>query len=185
MHVQETFGTIIKPTAADKWPRVTIAALVLSAIALLGLVASASAAGATQISGVAFPAASGECEAAVTGPNGQAPDFALNMTGDLDGCHYIFVETFECSPSGTYVETGTELYVGSGQEGDDGTFRTTYKFTAKFEDCANLGGEIFGRCQHPIAAGTGTGDFEGVTGRLDFKDDISAGNFPYRGHLRW
>ena len=45
--------------------------------------------------------------------------------------------------------------------------------------------EIFGRCQHPIVAGSGTGVFEGVTGRLDFKDDIAAGNFPYRGHFKF
>jgi hypothetical protein len=29
------------------------------------------------------------------------------------------------------------------------------------------------------------GDFEGVTGRFDIKDDLDAGNFPYKGHLRW
>ena len=65
-----------------------------------------------------------------------------------------------------------------------GTFRTTYQFTAKYEDCANLVGEIVGRCQHPLIASSGEGVFEGVTGRLDFKDDIEAGNFPYRGHLQ-
>ena len=68
--------------------------------------------------------------------------------------------------------------------GEAGTFRTTYQFTAKYEDCANLGGEIVGRCQHPIIASSGEGVFAGVTGRLDFKDDIEAGNFPYRGHLQ-
>jgi hypothetical protein len=165
--------------------RVAIEAVVINAIALMGLVASASAQGATQISGIAYFAEPGECEDEVTGPNGQAPDFALNMTGDLDGCHYVFVETFNCSPSGTYKETGTEIYVGGGGEGDEGTFSTTYRFTAKFEDCANVSGEIFGRCEHPIAAASGTGDYEGVHGRLDFKDEIATGNFPYRGHLRW
>lgn len=185
MSLQEIVGTIIRHGRAGKWLRVTIAGLIVSAMALIGFVAAASAGGATQISGVAFFAEPGECEDAVTGPAGQAPDFALNMTGDLEGCHYVFVETFDCSPSGTYVETGTEIYVGSGSEGDNGTFRTTYRFTAKYEDCANLIGELHGRCQHPIVAASGTEDYEGVTGRLDFKDDIASGNFPYRGHLRW
>jgi hypothetical protein len=101
------------------------------------------------------------------------------MTGDLEGCLYTFVESAKCSPSGVYLETGTETFVGQG-----GTFRTTYRFEAKYQDCANLAVEIHGRCQHPIIAGSGTGPFEGVTGRLDFKDDIEAGNFPYRGHLK-
>ena len=42
-----------------------------------------------------------------------------------------------------------------------------------------------GRCQHLVLEGSGTGVFGGVTGRLDFKDDVEAGNFPYRGQLRF
>jgi hypothetical protein len=61
---------------------------------------------------------------------------------------------------------------------------TTYRFTAKYKDCPNLVEEIFGRCQHPIVEGSGTGDFEGVTGRFDIKDEDPVA-FPYRGHLRW
>ena len=106
------------------------------------------------------------------------------MTGDLEGCLYTFVETAESSPSGTYRETGTEPFVGS-YLGGAGTFETTYRFEAKYEDVANLAGEIFGRCQHPIVEGSGTGIFEGVSGRLDFKDDVETGNFLYRGHLRF
>jgi hypothetical protein len=34
-----------------------------------------------------------------------------------------------------------------------------------------------------MVKGSGEGVFEGATGRLDFKDDVSVGNFPYRGHL--
>jgi hypothetical protein len=61
----------------------------------------------------------------------------------------------------------------------------TYRFEAKYEDVDNLAGEIFGRCQHVIVDGSGTGVFEGVAGRFNIKDDIAAGDFPYRGHLRW
>jgi hypothetical protein len=139
--------------------------------------------GAIQISGVGFFDAADVCNSA-----GQGASYALTLTGDLEGCHYFFVEEFDCSPSGTYREQGRELFVGT-YNGEAGTFWTTYRFEAKFEGCNEdgtyVGAEILGRCQHPIVAGSGTGVFEGVTGRLDFKDDIEAGNFPYRGHLRW
>jgi len=139
--------------------------------------------GATQVSGVGFPDATDACNSA-----GQGATFAITLTGDLEGCHYFFIDEFECSPSGTYREKGRELFVGT-YKGQSGTFRTTYKFEGKYEGCAEngaaLGAEIFGRCQHPIVEGSGTGVFEGVTGRLDFKDDIAAGNYPYRGHFRF
>jgi hypothetical protein len=154
----------------------------LAVAACVGIVvavpAPALAQGARQISGIGF-FASGEC----ADSEGQGSDFAITMTGDLQGCHYVFVATAECSPSGTYIETGTETFVGH-YKGEAGTFDTTYKFEAKYEDCPNLLGEILGRCQHPITAGSGTGVFEGVTGRLDMKDDIEAGIFNYRGNLR-
>ena len=140
----------------------------------------ALAGGATQISGVGFLADDVTCD----DPEGEGADYALILTGDLKGCLYTFVETAKSSPSGTYRETGREVFVGSIGDGS-GTFKTTYRFEAKYEDVDNPATEIFGRCQHPIVKGSGTGIFEGVTGRLDFKDDIEAGNFPYRGHLRW
>ena len=135
--------------------------------------------GATQISGIGFFAEPAECNDA----EGQGSDYDLVMTGDLEGCHYVFVETARCSPGGAYTETGTETFVGL-YNGVPGTFRTTYLFTATYRDCANLVGEIAGRCQHPIIAGSGEGVFEGVTGRFDMQDDIETGNFPYRGHFR-
>jgi hypothetical protein len=139
--------------------------------------------GSIQISGIGFFDAADACNSA-----GQGASYALTLTGDLEGCHYFFVEYFECSPSGTYREQGRELFIGT-YKGEAGTFWTTYRFEAKYEGCAEngsyIGAEILGRCQHPIVTGSGTGVFEGVTGRLDFKDDIEAGNFPYRGHLRW
>jgi hypothetical protein len=151
---------------------VTVAAMVVVSTAS----SPALAGGATQISGVGFFDEDDFCDSGSVGA-----DFALIMTGDLDGCLYTFVETAESSPSGTYRETGRELFVNS--EGA-GTFETTYRFEAKYEDVANLSGEIFGRCQHPIVEGSGKGIYEGVSGRLDFKDDVEAGTFPYAGHLR-
>jgi hypothetical protein len=160
--------------------RLTILTLTtLAVVAFISVVSPApspaSAGGATQISGVGFFDEDDLCDSGNMGA-----DFALIMTGDLEGCLYTFVETQESSPSGTYRETGTELFVDS--DGAD-AFEKTYRFEAKYEDVANLSGEQFGRCQHPIVEGSGTGIFDGVTGQLFFKDDVEAGTFPYRGHL--
>jgi hypothetical protein len=137
--------------------------------------------GATQISGVGFYATATECDY-----ESQDAVYAIKMTGDLEGCLYAFIDDFECSPSGTYREEGREYFVGT-YNGQSGTFWTTYKFEARYEDCDGgpLGAEIFGRCQHPIVTGSGTGAFSGVSGQINFKDDIEAGNFPYRGQLRF
>jgi hypothetical protein len=162
---------------------------VLVAATLLALILAAPAAlagGATQISGVGVfdDLRDPECnDPGVEGPGGEDPDYALVMSGALEGCLYTFVDPDPAvSPSGTYRETGTELFVASGGAG---SFETTYRFEAKYEDVANLSGEIFGRCQHPIVKGSGTGDYEGVTGILLFKDDVETGEFFYRGHLRY
>ena len=137
--------------------------------------------GAIQISGVSFFDGTDACNS-----GGQGAAYALNMTGDLVGCWYTYVDEFSCSPSGTYREVGREYFVGT-YKGQAGTFRTTYKFEAKYEGCAAngsyIGAEIKGRCQHPIVEGSGTGFFEGVKGWGAFKDDIEAGNYPYRGHF--
>jgi hypothetical protein len=153
---------------------------VLVAATLLALIIAAPAAlagGATQISGVAFFDEFDTCDSASVDA-----DYALLMTGNLDGCLYTFVQTSQSSPSGTYRETGTELFVASD---GSGTFETTYRFEAKYEDVDNLIGEIFGRCQHPIVEGSGTGVFQGVSGTLFFKDEVETGTFFYRGHLRY
>jgi len=140
-----------------------------------------NSAGATQISGIGYYATAGECNY-----ESESASYAIKMTGDLQGCHYVFIDNYECSPSGTYREEGREYFVGT-YNGQSGTFWTTYKFEAKYEDCDGgpLGAEIFGRCQHPITDGSGTGVFSGVSGQINFRDDIEAGNFPYRGQLRF
>jgi hypothetical protein len=137
------------------------------------------AGGATQISGVA-PRLD-DPEVAVCDPVPEPYDYALVMHGALEGCLYTDFEPGVSSPSGTYRETGTELFVGS-YLGESGTFTTTYRFEAKYD----LSGEIFGRCQHPIVEDSSrTGVFEGVSGELFFKDDVVTGEYFYRGHLRW
>jgi hypothetical protein len=160
--------------------------LAVTAVTLMAIICGALmapspvvAGGVTQISGIAFNPNTGEC----TDSQGQNADVVIKLTGDLKGCLYSFIQTATCSPSGVYRETGTEIFVEEGNGSD--TFGTTYHFEAKFQDCNNLAGEIVGRCEHPIVTGSGTGFYQGVTGRLDFKDDVVAGNFPYRGHLGW
>jgi hypothetical protein len=163
--------------------------LLMATMALTLLVASgvALAGGATQISGVASYADPGEC---VDREGAGATYVPLDMTGDLEagglqGCLYTFVDTMDSSTSGTYRETGTEIFVAKRADGTvAGTFATTYRFEGKYT-VADPATEIFGRCQHPIVEGSGTGIYEGVSGTLLFKDDIEAGNFPYRGHLQY
>jgi hypothetical protein len=158
--------------------------IVMALSVILALILAAPAAlagGATQISGVAFYADDARVHVTCDDPQGKDADYVpLVMTGDLEeGCLYTFIETSVSSPSGTYRETGKEIFVSA--DGSS-TFRTTYRFEGKYEDPAT---EIFGRCQHPIVEGSGTGIYEGVSGILLFKDDIEAGNFPYRGHLQY
>jgi hypothetical protein len=150
----------------------------------LSLIAAPANAATNQISGTAlFDTA---------GPDGQCPDEpsgyqdypAIAMTGSLDGCWYTNILTQKETPSGVYLETGEELFVGSLNGGPEGTFTTTYKFEAKLNPD---GSEIRGRCQHPIVADSGTGGFAGASGRVDFKDIVGSDNsvtFVYRGHIR-
>lgn len=139
--------------------------------------------GASQIDGIGILATNEECDSPAEGAV-----YALRMTGDLVGCLFIYIDYYKCSPSGAYYEEGREYFVGT-YKGETGSFWTTYKFEAKYEGCnpdgSYYGAEILGRCQHPIVLGSGEGVFEGVKGRLDIKDDIDAGNYPYRGHFNW
>jgi hypothetical protein len=150
------------------------------------LVATAApvAAATNQISGVAHYDTSGECAA---GPAGYDIVPPTVMSGSLVGCWYTKVVTSKDngSPSGVYQERGVEIFVGSLDGGPVGRFETTYKFSSKWDPEVSAPGsaEVRGRCEHPITAGSGTGGFAGVTGRVDFKDDVATATFPYRGHL--
>jgi hypothetical protein len=156
--------------------------LIGSMIALL-LVNPMAAGAASQVSGdAAYDAV--QCP----GPPAGYEDFVsypgLLMSGSLDGCLYTKVITPKETPSGVYLESGEEVFVGSLDGGPVGTFATTYKFESKFDPDVSTGVEVHGRCHHPIVEGSGTGGLEGATGRLDFKDII--GNpvtYVYRGHI--
>ena len=93
------------------------------------------------------------------------------MTGSLEGCWYTKILTAQDNgtPSGVYLEAGEEVFVGSLDDGSQGTFETTYKFQSKWDPEVTGGSEVHGRCEHPNVAGSGTGGFEAATGRVDFK----------------
>jgi hypothetical protein len=150
---------------------------------LIALSAPANAA-TNQISGFAVLDTTGVCPDPPAGYE-DFTDFTQVMRGSLDGCWYTHIKTSKNhgAPSGIYLESGEEIFVGSLDDGPEGTFTTTYKFESKWDPDAATGSEVHGRCQHPIVAGSGTGGFEGATGRADFKDDVTTGQFFYRGHI--
>jgi hypothetical protein len=166
--------------------RFTISAL--TALTMMALISGVFAGpaptptqGAKQIAGIGYYAEPGAC----TDSQGDGASYVLTLTGSLSGCHYVFVETSRCLASGAYYESGTETFVGT-YDGQPGTFRTDYVFTAKYADCEAFTEEKEGRCQHPFINGSGTGVFLGIReARIDMRDDTDVGNFPYRGHLQF
>ena len=148
---------------------------------LMAVLAPQAGAATDRLSGVGVFDATGACPE----PPAGYEDFTMVMTGSLDGCWYtkIISATDNGSPSGVYQERGAEVFVGSLDGGPVGTFTTTYKFTSKWYPDVSTGSEVRGRCEHPIVAGSGTGGFEGATGRVDFKDDVVTGEYIYRGHI--
>jgi hypothetical protein len=149
-----------------------------------GAVGFAASSATTQISGVGVFDA-GACPAPPAGYEDFISYPGIAMTGSLEGCWYTKVVTSRDNgtPSGVYQERGEEVFVGSFDGGSQGTFTTTYNFSSKWEPDVTNGSEVRGRCQHPIVAGSGTGGFEGATGRLDFKDDVATGDYFWRGHI--
>jgi hypothetical protein len=159
--------------------------IVTAATIAATLASSPVSARATQIDGAgAFDAT---CPAPPEGYEEFMDYPPIRLTGSLDGCWYTNVETSKDNgaPSGVYLETGREVFVGSLDGGPEGVFETTYKFESKWQPDVASGDEVHGRCQHPIVAGSGTGGFAGVVGRVDFKDIIEDGTYVYRGHVRF
>ena len=164
-----------------------VSALLLTLV--MAVPASAGGTGATQISGVGLPG-SGEC---TEPPLGITPTYSIVMDeGNLKGCVYGYNPEFKIGPSGVAKERAEEIFVGSYDNGtpgagDDlvGTFRMIENWHAKFDPASGI--QKFGFCKHPIVVGSGTGDFRGVRGRLDFRDDLTNPAEPlyiYKGHLK-
>jgi hypothetical protein len=108
----------------------------------------------------------------------------LVLTGTLVGCWYTKILTVHDNgkPSGVYLETGEEIFIGE-LDGEHVEFTMTYKFESKWDPDFTTGVEVHGRCQHPITEGFS--ESGPITGRVDFKDIVEDGSFVYRGHIRW
>jgi hypothetical protein len=103
--------------------------------------------------------------------------FASVLTGDLIGCLYAFVTDYKYSSGWICREKGT-IFLVSNYHGKDSTFEVDYQFRGKFEKCnVPKRPKFYGRCHHQVIMGSGIDVFEGVIGRLDFKDDVEAGWF--------
>jgi hypothetical protein len=149
-----------------------VAALMLSVLAM------PASAGTTQVSGIGV--FNTECQPPVGSPPANPGDYPpIDLSGSLDGCWYTYVSASRINPSGTYIEQGSEVFVGC-LGAACGTFETTYTFTAKYVD-DTFAEEIHGRCHHPIV--DGTGDFAGAKGAINFKDDVVNLKFDYKGHI--
>jgi hypothetical protein len=135
--------------------------------------------GATLVSGIGV--FNTGCQPPVGSPPDDLGDYpAIDLTGSLNGCWYTYVSASQFNPSGTYLEQGTEIFVGCLNGLACGTFETIYTFTAKYVD-DTFAEEIHGRCEHRIVGGTE--DFAGAKGVLTFKDDVVNLNFEYRGPI--
>jgi hypothetical protein len=169
---------------------IPVAALVA---ALACVVAAPASASRMRVLGIQSPpdltaGAPGDPCSVLDPRTGLASAFSNTMSGSLIGCWYT--DTFNIvkeTPNGAVRATGNENFVGcldadvDGQcAGGDphGSLALTYTFEGKFDP---NGQEIRGRCQHLVVSGTG--DFTGASGRIDFKDDVTNGTSAYRGHI--
>ena len=152
---------------------------ILPILLVLGCSALPASAGTTQVSGIAVY--NNACQPPAGSPPDNLGDYPpLDLSGSLDGCWYTYVSASQFNPSGTYLEQGTEIFVGCLNGLACGTFETIYTFTAKYVD-ATFSEEIHGRCEHRIVGGTE--DFAGAKGVLLFKDDVVNLQFEYRGPI--
>ena len=164
-----------------------LAFVVLAAVSALAATGGLAAPGNTQVDGV---------QTTITLGNLDDPtDDVYWMDGNGGGAPgligYWYTRSIEYgvfTPSGVLTFTGTEEFDGCldadgdgscGASEPDGTLRMSFQATIKLDPLTFM--QIQGRCHHPITGGTG--DFEGATGVIRFKDDPAAGCSYYSGHL--
>lgn len=175
----KTYHSSLRPRRV---PDRRLRTLTLSAAAtalVFAVLAIPASAGTTLVSGVGV--FNEQCQAPVGGVPANTGDYpAIDMSGSLDGCWYTYVSASQFNPSGTYIEQGTELFVGCLNSSTCGTFETVYTFTGKYTD-DTFAEEIHGRCEHSVVGGTG--DFAGAKGVITFKDDVVNLVFNFRGQI--
>lgn len=169
---------VTTPRVANRLRGASLTAAVAACV--FATLAMPVSAGTTLVSGTSvFNTA---CQAPVGDVPTNLGDYpAIDFSGSLDGCWYTYVATSRFNPSGTYVEQGTELFVGCLNGTACGTFETVYTFTGRYTD-ATFTQELHGRCEHRIVGGTG--DFAGAMGVITFKDDVVNMKFDYRGQIQ-
>jgi hypothetical protein len=132
-------------------------------------------------------------------------DYALALTGDLDGCWSTFIHDFKCKELADfdlYFEEGRETFVGT-YGGAHGRFKTHYTFEGAYAPgfCQSGDGtlEVGGGCRHEITGKSGAfADAEGLVRFIDviagvtgdpttgeYQAGIGGNNFVYYGHLRF
>jgi hypothetical protein len=174
----------------------------LLAIGTLIAVITANANAALATSGASI-AISGNSTYAPCGTAGS--DFALLMTGDLEGCLSIRVQSYTCKEMhgfAHYTERGQESFVGT-LRGKHGRFSTSYTVDAAYATgfCQSLDYslELSGSCIHKIHGVSGVfADAEGVFTLFDVITNVTgdpgsgafvagsgANNFLYNGRIRF
>ena len=120
-------------------------------------------------------------------------EFAIYMSGDLNGCLDIFPRHFTCEELNgfaRYREWGREVF-----RDDDGVsgFRTVYTlegvYSQGFCNTFDFATQLAGGCDHKVF--NGSGKFLGANGIITFNDIIpaagvsGASNFLYHGELKF
>ena len=160
---------------------------VLAAASALAATTASAAPGNTQVDGIQTTVTLGNPDVAT--------DDVFWMDGNGGGTPGLIGYWYTRSivygvftPSGVLTATGTEEFDGCLDANGDracgaaeprGTLQMTFQATIKLDPLTFL--QIQGRCHHPITGGTG--DFEGATGMIRFKDDPAAGCSYYTGHI--
>ena len=173
---------------------VLLAGTFATAIMASGNIAMAASDGSTAISGNSVFSA---CGAA-------GSDFALLMTGDLEGCLSIFVQGYTCKELkgfAHYTERGREAFVGT-LRGKRGRFATSYTVDAAYAQgfCQSFDYslELSGSCKHHIQGRSGVfADAEGIFTLFDVVTNVTGdpvtgaftagyggNNFLYYGRIR-
>ena len=164
-----------------------LAVVVLAAASALAATGAFAATGNMQVDGIQTTVTLGDPE--------DATDDVFWMDGNGGGkpglIGYWYTRTLEYgvfTPSGVLTATGTEEFDGCldangdracGASEPKGTLQLRFQATIKLDPLTFV--QIQGRCHHPITGGTG--DFEGATGSIRFKDDPAAGCSYYSGHI--
>jgi len=120
-------------------------------------------------------------------------DFAIELSGDLNGCLDIVPTRFTCQELNgfaRYREWGREVF-----SDDDGVswFRTRYSLEGVYSSgfCTSFDflTQLAGGCDHKVFSGRGK--YQGANGNIIFNDIIpnpgvsGASNFLYHGDLKY